>query len=177
MSLCDWQIKAFCDKENLIEPFIQDQLQPASYDMKLGNSFSYLMGAPWDPIDSREEQEEEKLFIEDDEQFIIEAGGFVLGSTYERVNMPDMLLGRIEGKSSIGRLGLMVHLTAGFIDPGFKGNITLEIHNVTHRPWLLRPKMMICQMAFTRITTPSKSYNGKYQESIGTIPSRSYKDV
>lgn len=124
-----------------------DQIQPASIDVRLGSKFLTFSTAtayidPLDPVDMSH------AHIKHGDSFILHAGQFVLGSTIERVSLPTDVVARIEGKSSLGRLGLLVHATAGFVDPGFSGNLTLEMFNVTRHPIILWPGMRIAQLAF-----------------------------
>jgi dCTP deaminase len=120
--------------------------------------------------------------IGEDDSFILHPGEFVLGSTYEQVTLPDDLVARIEGKSSLGRLGLLIHSTAGFIDAGFSGHITLELSNVANLPITLYPGMKIGQVSFLRMTTPadvpygSKQVGSKYQGQRGPTPSRYWEN-
>jgi dCTP deaminase len=167
--LSDRDIHRLCAL-GMVEPYIIDNVQPASIDLRLGHEFI--------------------LFDDDDEvdmadvrlpgtkssrgsSLTMKPGEFALGVTKERVNIPIDLVARIEGKSSIGRLGIMVHVTAGFIDPGFCGNITLEIVNLRSVPVTVRPGMEICQLSFHRMeTTPQRPYAGRYQGADGVQASR-----
>jgi dCTP deaminase len=135
-------------------------------------------------IDVKEDLEDLTRLVEigEGEAFILHPGEFVLGSTYEKVSLPDDLVGRIEGKSSLGRLGLLIHSTAGFIDAGFSGHITLELSNVANLPITLYPGMKIGQVSFLRMTTPadvpygSARVGSKYQGQRGPTPSRYWEN-
>jgi dCTP deaminase len=135
-------------------------------------------------IDVKENQEEltELVEIGEDDAFILHPGEFVLGSTHERVSLPDDLVARLEGKSSLGRLGLLIHSTAGFVDAGWDGHLTLELSNVANLPITLYPGMKIGQISFLRMTTPADTPYGsakvgsKYQGQRGPTPSRYYEN-
>ncbi len=149
---------------NLTIAYVQDeQMQPASVDLTLGYSLKKLDGTE---INLREED------------YILQPNEFILGSTSEKVEIPDDLVGQVDGKSSIARLGVEVHRTAGWIDPGFKGNITLEIHNGGDKPFTLSWEMPICQIIFFTLTSPCErpyghdELNNHYQNSDGTVLSR-----
>jgi len=158
----------------LIEPYNASQVEPASYDVRLGNEFLVFQrdATPYidlnDPVDITRHIE-----VEDGSYFLLHPGEFVLGVTMETVNMPNNLVARIEGRSSIGRLGLMVHVTAGYIDPGFRGPVTLEMTCLHPLPILLRPGKRIAQLSFHEMTGPASSpYNGRYQGAFGVEPSK-----
>ena len=133
-------------------------------------------------IDVKQEMEDltELVRVKQDEPFILHPGEFVLGSTYEVVSLPDDIAARVEGKSSLGRLGLLTHATAGFVDPGFSGHVTLELANVATLPIKLYPGMKIGQLCFFRLSSPaehpygSEKYGSRYQGQRGPTPSRSY---
>ena len=135
-------------------------------------------------IDVKEDQEDltELVEIDDGQAFVLHPGEFVLGATAERLALPDDLVARIEGKSSLGRLGLLIHSTAGFIDPGFDGHITLELSNVANLPITLYPGMRIGQVSFLTMTTPaehpygSSKVGSKYQGQRGPTPSRYFEN-
>jgi dCTP deaminase len=159
-----------------IIPWNSSQLQPASYDLRLASQFRYFRD--WETqrdIDPKLVQEDSVLVSTQGEPYVLGPGQFVLGSTFERVSLPDNIGARYEGKSSIGRLGLLTHVTAGFIDPGFKGNITLELYNLRNRPIALYPGMRIGQICFYDLTSRAeKPYgwaNNHYQEQSGPTPS------
>jgi dCTP deaminase len=134
----------------VIEPFDPSMVQPASVDIRLGNSFRVFHNHRIQSIDLGNPPRDltEHVEIADDGEFVIHPGEFVLGRTQEWVEIPDDVVCRIEGKSSIGRLGLVVHATAGFVDPGFQGTLTLEIANFNSVPIVLRPGLFICQLSF-----------------------------
>jgi len=187
--LPDFQIERGVERHNLIEPFDKDCLQPASYDCKLSNEFIYV-NPPEKEIKAHPDVEEvvdplnlpnasvasEWMKVKT-EWFVIMPGQFVLASTQEFFNFPSHTAGRVEGKSSLGRLGLLVHVTAGFFDPGFKGTATLEIVNLLGRPIILKKGMKICQMSFLMLASEvSKMYDGQYQGDKGAAVSR-YKSL
>jgi dCTP deaminase len=155
-------------------------LQPASVDLRLGREFRVFQNYRMPYIDVKKETAEltELTSITEDTPFILHPGEFVLAVTMERVEIPDDLVGRLDGKSSLGRLGLIVHSTAGFVDPGFKGRLTLELHNIINLPVTLYYKMPVSQLSFTRLTTPAEKPYGaagsKYQGQEGPEPSRFY---
>lgn len=184
--LSDITIKA-CIKAGYIgiDPYVEDNVQPASIDLRLGREFRWfgdVVGAQH-VIDPREQQEmrTSDTFTEDD-AFVLLPGQFALGTTIERVRLSASIVGRLEGKSSLGRLGLTVHSTAGFFDPGFEGTATLEFFNMTNSPIRLIPGMKVCQMSFHRMTTPaerpygSKGLGSKYQGQDGTVPSKMHEN-
>lgn len=174
MYLTDEAIHTLCTKGNLIEPYDVLKLQPTSYDLTLGNEFLKLSKSPI-PLDPTEKSTinydvlERKL----GEPFIIEPGQFLLATTKETVNIPRDLSAKVKGKSSIGRLGLAIQ-NAGHIDPGFKGQITLELHNAGNRPIDLSFVERICQIIFVRNTSGvSHTYRGKYQNQENVTGSKS----
>ncbi len=166
----------------LIDPFVADNVQPSSIDLTVDRYFRVFRNHTARVIDVKENQEDltELVEIGIDDVFILHPGEFVLGATAERIGVPDDLVGRIEGKSSLGRLGLLIHSTAGFIDPGFDGHITLELANVANLPITIYPGMKIGQVSFLRMTSPaehpygSKAAGSKYQGQRGPTPSRYY---
>ncbi|MGK2936748.1 MAG: dCTP deaminase [Solirubrobacteraceae bacterium] len=133
-----------------VDPWDDDMVQPASVDLRLGHSFRVFHNHRASAIDLKDPPRNitEQVMIEDDEPFLIHPGEFVLGRTLEWVELPDDVVARIEGKSSIGRLGLIVHATAGFVDPGWKGTLTLEITNLTRIPIKLWANLPIAQLSF-----------------------------
>src|ERR1700753_439176 len=133
-------------------------LQPSSVDVRLDRHFRVFQNSRYTHIDPVQQQGELTSAVEtpDDETFVLHPGEFVLGSTFESVSLPDDLAGRLEGKSSLGRLGLLTHSTAGFIDPGFSGHITLELSNVASLPITLWPGMKIGQLCILRLTSPAE---------------------
>jgi dCTP deaminase len=168
----------------IIEPFDEQCVQPSSVDVKLGNLFRVFRNHTAGVIDVKRNLEEltELVTIELDGVFMLHPGEFVLGSTLERIGVPDDLVARIEGKSSLGRLGLLIHSTAGFIDAGFDGHVTLELANVASLPITLYPGMKIGQVSFMRMTTPAERPYGKgaagskYQGQRGPTPSRYWEN-
>ncbi|GAB1512148.1 dCTP deaminase [Actinophytocola sp. KF-1] len=157
-------------------------IQPSSIDVRLDRFFRVFNNTKYTHIDPRQQQDDLTALVEtvDDEPFVLHPGEFVLGSTFESVNLPDDLAGRLEGKSSLGRLGLLTHSTAGFIDPGFTGHITLELSNVANLPITLWPGMKIGQLCLFRLTSPAENPYGstiagsRYQGQRGPTPSRAY---
>ncbi len=139
-----------------IEPFTPDAVQPSSVDLHLDSRFRVFRNNRYPYIDVRQEQPEltELLEISGDEPFVLHPGEFVLGSTLERVALPDDLVARLEGKSSLGRLGLLIHSTAGYVDPGWDGNLTLELSNVANLPIALYQGMKIGQISFQTLSSP-----------------------
>ena len=161
------------------------QIQPASIDLRLGYDFHTFNHTQQALIDPRTPATFERLTtitqLREDEHFILHSGEFVLATTLEYVEVPDNLVARLEGRSSIGRLGIVIHSTAGYIDPGFKGAITLEISNLNRIAVALYPRMRICQIAFEEMSTPvSESYGAKktskYQGQRTTTISRLFED-
>jgi dCTP deaminase len=142
----------------LIDPWDEAMVQPASVDLRLGTSFRVFHNHRITAIDLAEPPRNltELVEVEDDESFVIHPGEFVLGRTQEHVELPDDIVARIEGKSSLGRLGLIVHATAGFVDPGFKGTLTLEITNLTRVPIILWPGKPIAQLSFMALDQPAE---------------------
>ena len=151
-----------------IDPFTPDAVQPSSVDLHLDSRFRVFRNNRYPYIDVRQEQPEltELLEIAGDEPFVLHPGEFVLGSTLERVALPDDLVARLEGKSSLGRLGLLIHSTAGYVDPGWDGNLTLELSNVANLPIALYQGMKIGQISFQRLSSPVEVPYG--DERIGS---------
>jgi dCTP deaminase len=181
--LSDRDILAELDSRRVrLEPFDQAMLQPSSVDVRLDRLFRVFENHRYPHIDPAEDQPEltREVAPEQDEPFILHPGEFVLGSTYEQVELPADIAARLEGKSSLGRLGLLTHSTAGFIDPGFSGHVTLELANVANLPIKLWPGMKIGQLCFFRLSSPaehpygSASSGSRYQGQRGPTPSRSY---
>lgn len=168
----------------VIDPLDERCIQPSSVDLHLDRFFRVFLNHTMRVIDVKEDQEEltELVEIKPDDAFILHPGEFVLGSTLERVTLPDDLVGRLEGKSSLGRLGLLIHSTAGFVDPGFDGHLTLELSNVANLPITLYPGMKVGQISFLRMTTPaehpygSRAVGSKYQGQRGPTPSRYFEN-
>ncbi len=164
-----------------LDPFEREMVQPSSIDVRLDRLFRVFENHRYPHIDPAEDQPDltREVAPEGDEPFILHPGEFVLGSTYERVTLPDDVAARLEGKSSLGRLGLLTHSTAGFIDPGFSGHVTLELANVANLPIKLWPGMKIGQLCFFRLSSPaehpygSSTYGSRYQGQRGPTPSKS----
>ncbi|HET8619589.1 MAG TPA: dCTP deaminase [Acidimicrobiales bacterium] len=167
-----------------IDPLDDSCIQPSSVDLRLDRLFRVFLNHTTPVIDVKQDLTDLTRLVEigEDDSFILHPGEFVLGSTYEQVTLPDDLVARIEGKSSLGRLGLLIHSTAGFIDAGFSGHITLELSNVANLPITLYPGMKIGQVSFLRMTTPadvpygSKQVGSKYQGQRGPTPSRYWEN-
>lgn len=174
MILADHEIRELCESSGLVAPYLPENVQPASIDVRLGNEFRVFERDSTTHIDMADPADITKLVkIADDDYFLLHPGEFVLGSTVERVCMPTDLVSRIEGKSSVGRLGLMVHVTAGYIDPGFVGNVTLEMTCLHPLPIMLRPGRLIAQISFHSMASPAeKPYKGRYQNDTGPAASR-----
>ena len=167
----------------VLDPYDPALLQPSSIDVRLDRYFRVFDNSKYTHIDPSVQQDELTSLVEknnDDEPFVLHPGEFVLGSTFEMVSLPDDLAGRLEGKSSLGRLGLLTHSTAGFIDPGFTGHITLELSNVANLPITLWPGMKIGQLCLFRLSSAaehpygSKEAGSRYQGQRGPTPSRAY---
>ncbi len=164
------------------EPFHEAMIQPSSVDVRLDKFFRVFENHKYSVIDPSIEQPEltREVVADGDEPFILHPGEFVLASTYEVITLPDDIAGRLEGKSSLGRLGLLTHSTAGFIDPGFSGHITLELSNVANLPVKLFAGMKIGQLCLIKLSSPaehpygSEKYGSRYQGQRGPTPSRSF---
>ncbi|CAB4710469.1 unannotated protein [freshwater metagenome] len=164
------------------EPFTESMIQPSSVDVRLDKFFRVFENHKYSVIDPSIEQAEltREVITEGDDPFILHPGEFVLASTYEVITLPDDIAGRLEGKSSLGRLGLLTHSTAGFIDPGFSGHITLELSNVANLPVKLFPGMKIGQLCLIKLSSPaehpygSEKYGSRYQGQRGPTASRSF---
>jgi dCTP deaminase len=165
-----------------VEPFDEAMIQPSSVDVRLDKFFRVFENHKYSVIDPSIEQAEltREVIAEEDEAFILHPGEFVLASTYEIITLPDDIAGRLEGKSSLGRLGLLTHSTAGFIDPGFSGHITLELSNVANLPVKLYPGMKIGQLCLIKLSSPAEHpygsavYASRYQGQRGPTASRSF---
>ena len=165
-----------------VEPFTEAMVQPSSVDVRLDRFFRVFENHKYSVIDPSTEQPEltREVAVTADEFFILHPGEFVLASTYEVITLPDDIAGRLEGKSSLGRLGLLTHSTAGFIDPGFSGHITLELSNVANLPVKLFAGMKIGQLCLIKLSSPaehpygSEKYGSRYQGQRGPTPSRSF---
>ena len=165
-----------------VEPFAESMVQPSSVDVRLDRFFRVFENHKYSVIDPSIEQSEltREVVVEPNEHFILHPGEFVLASTYEIITLPDDIAGRLEGKSSLGRLGLLTHSTAGFIDPGFSGHITLELSNVATLPVKLFPGMKIGQLCLIKLSSPAEHpygsavYASRYQGQRGPTASRSW---
>ena len=188
MILSDRDILARLKKGDLVVDPLDDpdlQVQPASIDLRLGHEFLVFRHPHIPFIDPRTGSAgdyTEKISIPDGQTFVLHPGEFVLGTTYERVVIPADLVAKVEGRSSLGRLAVVVHATAGFVDPGFEGHITLELSNLGRVPVALHPKMRVSQIALHQMTGPAArpyghpSRGSKYQGQRGPVASRIESD-
>lgn len=185
MILSDATIREFlADGRITIDPLADSAIQPSSVDVCLDHRFLVFKNHTRGLIDVKEDLSDltEAVEASDGDPFILHPGEFVLGSTLERIALPDDLVGRLEGKSSLGRLGLLIHSTAGFIDAGWDGQITLELSNVASLPITLYPGMKVGQVSFMAMTTPADNPYGsgiigsKYQGQVGPRPSQYWKN-
>ena len=185
MLLSDRDIRSHIEDGRVrLDPFDPDAVQPASVDVRLDRSFRLFDNHRYDVIDPSEDQPDLTRLVEmdPDEPLVLHPGEFVLGATYERVTLADGVAARLEGKSSLGRLGLLTHSTAGFIDPGFTGHVTLELSNTATMPIRLWPGMKIGQLCFFTLSTPADKPYGqgadgsRYQGQRGPTASRSHKN-
>lgn len=185
MLLSDGDIKAELDGGRIgIDPLDRSMIQPSSMDVRIDRFFRLFDNHKYPFIDPAEDQPEltRLIDVEGDRPFILHPGEFVLGSTFELISLPDDVAARLEGKSSLGRLGLLTHSTAGFIDPGFSGHVTLELSNVATLPIKLWPGMKIGQLCFFRLSSPaekpygSADYSSRYQGQRGPTASRSFQN-
>jgi dCTP deaminase len=183
MVLSDLTIREEIDAGRIaFDPFDPEMVQPSSVDVRVDRRFRVFHNARYPFIDVRQPMDEltELVEVEDEEPFILHPGEFVLGQTLERVRLPDDLVARLEGKSSLGRLGLLIHSTAGFVDAGFQGNLTLELSNVANLPITIYHGMPIGQISFMRMDRPvenaygSEETGSKYQGQAEPTPSRFY---
>jgi len=183
--LSDRDIRAEIDAGRVrVEPFDAAMVQPSSIDVRLDRLFRVFENHRYAVIDPAIDQPDLTRLVEPDrdEPFVLHPGEFVLASTYEVVTLPDDVAGRLEGKSSLGRLGLLTHSTAGFIDPGFSGHVTLELSNVATLPITLWPGMKIGQLCLFRLSSPAEhpygaqQYGSRYQGQRGPTPSRSHQN-
>lgn len=183
MVLSDRTIRREIAAGNLeIDPLGDDAVQPASVDLRLGRQFRVFRNSQIPFIDVKREYPDltELVEIDEDRPFILHPGEFALAVTYERVRLPSTIVGRLEGKSSLGRLGLLIHSTAGYVDPGWDGALTLELSNVANLPITLYYGMKVSQISFLMLTEPaehpygSKAAGSKYQHQEGPTPSRYY---
>jgi dCTP deaminase len=183
--LSDRSLREAIDAGRLvIDPLDESCIQPSSIDVKLSSHFLVFRNHTAGVIDVKTDTTglTEAVQIDTDGVFMLHPGEFVLGSTLERVGIPDDLVARVEGKSSLGRLGLLIHSTAGFVDAGFDGHITLELSNVASLPITLYPGMKIGQVSLMQMTTPADRPYGKgasgskYQGQQGPTPSRYFEN-
>jgi dCTP deaminase len=183
MLLSDRDIAAEIKSDRVkVDPFEPKMIQPSSVDVRLDRFFRVFENHKYEVIDPSIEQSEltREVAVAPDEFFILHPGEFVLASTYEVITLPDDIAGRLEGKSSLGRLGLLTHSTAGFIDPGFSGHITLELSNVANLPVKLYPGMKIGQLCLIKLSSPAEHpygsalYGSRYQGQRGPTPSKSW---
>ena len=182
MLLSDRDIrKELADGRVVLDPLDDAMVQPSSIDVRLDRFFRLFDNHKYAVIDPAQDQPDltRLVEVEGDDPFVLHPGEFVLGSTFETVTLPDDVAARLEGKSSLGRLGLLTHSTAGFIDPGFSGHVTLELSNVATLPIKLWPGMKIGQLCFFRLSSPaehpygSDRYGSRYQGQRGPTASRS----
>ncbi len=167
-----------------VDPYDPEMVQPSSIDVRLDHRFLVFRSHTRPVIDVRQDLTEltEQVTATDTEPFILHPGEFVLGATAEVVALPDDIVGRVEGKSSLGRLGLLIHTTAGFVDAGFQGQLTLEFSNVATLPITLYPGMKIGQISFLRMDGPaehpygSSTLGSKYAGQLGPTPSQYWKN-
>ncbi|MDJ0356170.1 dCTP deaminase [Paenarthrobacter sp. PH39-S1] len=185
MLISDRDIRAEIDAKRIVlDPYDPTMVQPSSIDVRIDRLFRLFDNHKYAHIDPAEDQPDLTRLVEvaPDEPFILHPGEFVLGSTFEAVTLPDDIAARLEGKSSLGRLGLLTHSTAGFIDPGFSGHVTLELSNVATLPIKLWPGMKIGQLCFFRLSSPAEhpygsgEYGNRYQGQRGPTASRSFQN-
>lgn len=184
MILSDVDIRERLDAGDLVVDPLDDpelQIQPASVDVRLGREFLEFRRANIPCIHPNSEQEVDEYVaetvVEESGEFVLHPGDFVLGTTMERVEIPPDLVAQVEGRSSLGRLAVVVHATAGFIDPGYRGQVTLELSNLGNAPVALTPGMRVSQLVFTELKTPAERPYGsergsKYQDQRGPQASR-----
>lgn len=183
MLLSDKDIRSEIESGRVgVDPYEPKMIQPSSIDVRLDKFFRVFENHKYEVIDPSKEQPEltREIEVGNDEHFILHPGEFVLASTYEVVTLPDDIAARLEGKSSLGRLGLLTHSTAGFIDPGFSGHITLELSNVANLPVKLFPGMKIGQLCLVKLSSAAENpygsaiYGSRYQGQRGPTASRSW---
>jgi dCTP deaminase len=185
MVLSDRTIRRLLEDGQIgIDPFDDELVQPSSVDVRVDRFFRVFRNSRYPFIDVKEPMDDltELVEVEDSEPFILHPGEFVLGSTLERITLPDDLVARLEGKSSLGRLGLLIHSTAGFIDPGWDGHVTLELSNVANLPITIYVGMKIGQLSFVQLSEAAERPYGaagigsKYQGQAGPTPSRYWRN-
>jgi dCTP deaminase len=183
MILSDVSIRAAIELGRIeVDPFDPAMVQPSSIDVRIDRYFRVFQNHRYPFIDPKQSQPDLTKEVETDMEvpFVLHPGEFVLGSTLEVVRLDNDIVARLEGKSSLGRLGLLIHSTAGFVDPGFNGRLTLELTNVANLPIMLYYKMPVSQISFARLTTPAdtpygaKETGSKYQDQSGPEASRYY---
>lgn len=183
MVLSDHSIKLEVARGRIrVEPLDPDDIQPSSVDLHLGDDFQVFRNSRLPYIDPGREQPglTEQVIASVEEPFVLHPGEFALGTTVEVIGLPEDIVGRLEGKSSLGRLGLLIHSTAGYVDPGWQGTLTLELSNVANLPIVLTPGMKIGQISFSQMTTPVDRPYGhpelgsKYQGQASATPSKMY---
>ncbi|GGB77262.1 dCTP deaminase [Knoellia flava] len=183
--LSDRDIRTEIDNGRVVlDPWDPEMIQPSSIDVRLDRYFRLFDNHKYPYIDPSEDQPDltRLVEVEPDEPFVLHPGEFVLGSIFETVTLPDDVAARVEGKSSLGRLGLLTHATAGFVDPGFSGHVTLELSNVATLPIKLWPGMKVGQLCFFRLSSSvenpygSSKYGSHYQGQRGPTASRSFKN-
>ncbi len=185
MLLSDTSImEAIEAKRIIIDPWDENSLQPASVDLRLGKKLRVFRNSRVPYIDVKQELADltEEVEIDETTPFYLHSSEFALGVVLERICLPSDVAGRLDGKSSLGRLGLLVHSTAGWVDPGWRGHLTLELSNVSGSPITLYYRMKVCQISFLQLTTPAQhpygsgSLESKYQDQVGPMPSQYYRN-
>jgi dCTP deaminase len=169
----------------LIDPLDEDAIQPASVDLRLDDSFRIFRVTTRAHVDVREPVDDltELVAIGHEEPFVLQPGAFCLATTLETITLPDDIVARVDGRSSLGRLGLLVHATAGYVDPGWTGKLTLELSNQSQMPIALYYGMRIAQISFLRLSSAAERPYGspglgsKYQGQMGPTPSRISEDL
>ena len=183
--LSDVDIKSSIKNKDIeISPLIEEFIQPSSVDLRVGADFRVFENHKYSHIDPKAKQDDLTTLVTSsmEEPFVLHPGEFVLGTTFEKVSLSNKVVARLEGKSSLGRIGLLIHSTAGFVDPGFSGYLTLELSNVANLPIKIYPEMKIGQISFYYLNSPSESkygsdiYGSKYQGQEGPTPSRGHTD-
>jgi dCTP deaminase len=183
MILSDRDIKtALRSGKIVVEGLKEENIQAAWVDLSLGNEFGVFKTTSQPYIDVKNPTEHtEKIQVKDDSQFIIHPHEFVLGQVKERIRLPDDIAAYVDGRSSLGRIGLVVHVTSGFVDPGFSGRLVLEMTNVGNMPVAIHPGMRVCKLVFFRLSSPSempyyKRENAKYKDQNGITSTKIHKD-
>ncbi len=183
--LSDTDIKSSIKNRDIeISPLIEEYIQPSSVDLRIGSDFRVFENHKYSHIDPKAQQDDLTTLITAsiEEPFVLHPGEFVLGTTFEKISLSNKVVARLEGKSSLGRIGLLIHSTAGFVDPGFSGYLTLELSNVANLPIKIYPEMKIGQISFYYLNSPSESeygtetYGSKYQGQEGPTPSKIHTD-